>query len=230
MTTPTPTPSAATETRARPRWSGSWPAPAIVAGAGFGAFALSIAAAGALYPGYSHLRDTISALAATDSPSAWIMIAGFLALAAGTMAAGLTLWVRLRTGIAGRIGAAMVTLAGAGMVVAGLAQQDCSEIVDTCAAAEVAGTVSGHHVVHQLVSLAVFVVLAIALVVLARGLRTSRVWARLAVPTRVAGLVALVATVVMVTVGFGDGGLVQRLLVTLLFGWPVLLAALPGRR
>lgn len=226
MTTPTTT----KESRPR-RWSGPWPTPAIVAGVGFGVFALSTATAAALYPGYSHVRDTISTLAATDSPSAWIMIAGFLALAAGTMAAGLTLWVRLRTGIAGRVGAVMVILAGAAMVVAGLAQQDCSELVDTCAAAEVAGTVSGPHAIHQLVSLAVFVVLAIALVVLARGLRTSGTWAQLAVATRLAGMAAFTVVALMVTVGFGDvGGLVQRTLVALVFGSPVLLAALPGRR
>ena len=98
-------PTASPQSLPRPRWSGSWPAPAIVAGAGFGAFALSIAAAGALYQGYSHVREGISALAATDSPSAWVMIAGFLALAVATVSTGVTLWVRLRTGIAGRIGA-----------------------------------------------------------------------------------------------------------------------------
>lgn len=224
-------PTASPESLRRPRWSGSWPAPAIVAGAGFGAFALSIAAAGALYPGYSHVREGISALAATDSPSAWVMIAGFLALAVATVSTGVTLWVRLRTGLAGRIGAAMVVLAGVGMVVAALARQDCSDARAACAAAESAGTVSGHHVIHQLGSLAVFLVLTIALWVLARGLRTSRAWAHLAVPTRLAGLAAFAGIAMLVTVGFGAvEGLVERAVVTLLFGLPIVLAALSARR
>ena len=144
------------------------------------------------------------------------MIAGFLALAVATVSTGVTLWVRLRTGIAGRIGAAMVVLAGVGMVVAALARQDCSDARAACAAAESAGTVSGHHVIHQLGSLVVFLVLTIALWVLARGLRTSRAWAHLAVPTRLAGLAAFAGIAMLVTVGFGAvEGLVERAVVTL---------------
>jgi hypothetical membrane protein len=224
-------PTASPESLRQPLWSGSWPAPAIVAIVGFGAFTLSIAAAGALYPGYSHVREGISALAATDSPSAWIMIAGFLALAVATVSTGVTLWVRLRTTIAGRIGAALVVLAGFGMVVAALARQDCSDARAACAAAESAGTVSGHHVIHQLGSLAVFLVLTIALSVLARGLRKNRAWAHLALPTRLAGLAAFAGIAILVTVGFGAvEGLVERAVITLLFGLPIVLAALPPRR
>jgi hypothetical membrane protein len=213
------------------RLSGSWPPPAIAAAVGFAAFAASVVAAGALDPGYSHVREGISALAATDSPAAWIMITGFLGLAGGTMAAGITLWVRLGTGVAGRIGAAMVTLAGAAMVVVGLNQQDCSDFTGACAPLEAAGTLSTHHMIHQLVSLAVFTVLAVATFPLARGLRRSVVWAHLAVPTRLSGLVAILVIAMLLTVGFGDvAGVVQRLFVALLFGLPVLLAALPGRR
>ena len=118
------------------------------------------------------------------------------------------------------------------MVVAWSGPTGRFELGRPCAAAETAGTVSGHHAIHQLVSLAVFVVLAIALVVLARGLRTNGTRAQLAVATRRAGMAAsLTVVALMVTVGFGDvGGLVQRTLVALLFGSPVLLAALPGRR
>jgi hypothetical membrane protein len=213
------------------RLPGSWPPPAVAAAAGSGTFVVSTVVAGAFDPGYSHAREGISALAATGSPSAWIMIAGFLALAAGTMAAGVTLWLRLGTGIAGRIGAGLVTLAGAAMVVVGLNQQDCSDFTGACAPLEAAGTLSTHHMIHQLVSLAVFTVLAAATFPLARGLRRSVVWAHLAVPTRVAGLVAFLMIAMMVTVGFGDvAGLVQRLFIALLFGLPVLLATLPARR
>jgi hypothetical membrane protein len=192
---------------------------------GFGVFALSIPLAGAFAPGYSQGREGISALAATGSPSALIMIVGFLALALGTAAAGVSLWVRLSVGVAGRVGAAMVLAAGLAMVVVGLNRQDCSELVGACSAAEAAGTLSDHHVVHQLVSLAVFLVLTIAMFPLARGLRRNGGPSGLAVATWLVGVVGVLVIAMMTTVGLGDmGGLVQRLFVALLFGAPVLLA------
>ncbi len=94
-------------------------------------------------------------------------------------------------GVAGRIGAVLVVLAGLGMVVVGLNQQDCSELIGACAAAEAAGTLSDHHVVHQLASLAVFLVLAIAMFPSARGLRRNGGPAGVAVATRLVGVVGL---------------------------------------
>jgi hypothetical protein len=220
--------SIATETPER--WPAAWPAPSRIAGAGLGAFAIASVVANLLNPGYDPLREGVSALAATGAPAAGVMIAGFLALAAGTTAAGAVLWGRLRTGLAGRVGAALVMLCGAAMVVVGLNQQDCSDMIGACAAAEQAGTLSEHHMVHQLTSLAVFTVLALAAFPLARGLRRSGTYAHLAGATRVAGSAALGLTVAMVVVGFGDlAGVAQRIFLLLVFGWPVLLAALPAR-
>ena len=105
------------------------PVPGRVAVAGGVVFVLAAVVAGLLYPGYDPTREGISALASTPSPSAAVMIGGFLALAAGTTAAGVALWARLRGSTAGRTGAVLVLLAGAGMVVAGLARQDCSELI-----------------------------------------------------------------------------------------------------
>ncbi|WP_432496628.1 DUF998 domain-containing protein [Kineococcus gypseus] len=213
------------------RWAGAWPAPAVAAAAGSGAFALSVVVAGALHPGYSHVREAISALAATDSPSAWVAVAGFLALAAGTTAAGATLWVRLRAGAAGRVAAALVVLSGLTAVGSGLARQDCSEADAACAAREAAGALSTHHWVHQYTSLAVFVLLSVALLLLPRALRANPGWAHLATATRLVGLAAVLVIAALMTVGFGDvSGLVQRPFVAVLFGWPVLLAAAPARR
>jgi hypothetical protein len=128
--------------------------------------------------------------------------------------------------VAGRIGAVLVMGSGIGMVVAALARQDCSDFAGACRAAEEAGTLSGHHVLHQLVSLAVFTLLTAALFVLARGLKCSGTWVRLAELTRLAGLVAFLLVAALVTVGYGDAaGLVQRFFVLLVFGWPGLLAA-----
>src|SRR6478735_7931861 len=71
-------------------------------------------AGGRVYTELLARPEGISALAATGSPAAPIMIAGFLALALGTVAAGVALWVRLPVGLAGRIGAVLVVLAGLG--------------------------------------------------------------------------------------------------------------------
>jgi len=224
MSNPLPT---AVATSRRP---GTWPVDATIACAGATLFALATVLAGLLHPTYDPVREGISALAATTSPSAPVMIGGFLALAVGTMSAGVTLWRRLRSGVAGRVGAVLVLLAGAGMVVVALARQDCSELIGACAAAERAGTLSGHHVLHQLVSLAVFAALVTALLVLPRGLARNHPWARLAVPTRLVGPAALVLLAVLIGGVAGDvGGLVQRAFIALVFGWPVLLAAVPGR-
>jgi FtsH-binding integral membrane protein len=95
-----------------------------------------------------------------------------------------------------------------------------------CGAAEAAeaGTLSDHHVVHQLASLAVFLVLVIAMFPLARGLRRNGGPAGVAVATRLVGVVGMLVIAAMTTVGLGDlGGVVQRLFIALLFGAPVAL-------
>jgi hypothetical protein len=95
-----------------------------------------------------------------------------------------------------------------------------------CGAAEAAeaGTLSDHHVVHQLGSLAVFLVLVIAMFPLARGLRRNGGPAGVAVATRLVGVVGMLVIAAMMTVGLGDlGGVVQRLFIALLFGAPVAL-------
>jgi hypothetical protein len=169
------------------------------AAAGLATFVVATIAAGLLDPGYDPLREGVSALAATDATAAPVMIAGFLALAVGTMAAGIALWQRRR-----RVGGVLVLLAGAGMAVAAFARQDCSDFVGACAAAEQAGTLSGHHMLHQLVSLGVFTVLAIVPFFLARGFKAS---------------------ILAGVVGYGEyAGAIQRLVVLLLFGWPVFVA------
>jgi hypothetical protein len=69
----------------------------------------------------------------------------------------------------------------------------------------------------------------VAAIVLGRGLRHSGSWAHLAVASRL-GLIAIAATAVLVTAGFGEvAGLIQRLWVLVVFGWPVVLVAAPGR-
>ena len=128
---------------------------------------------------YSPRREDISALAALDAQHAWIMILGFIALGVGTTALGLGLMDALR-GWNGRVGSALVMAAGVGLVIAGLARNDCSSELSGCAAAVEAGDVSAHHQIHDLVSLLLFLSLIVAQFVCARAFRQDLAMARLA--------------------------------------------------
>jgi hypothetical membrane protein len=210
----------------------AWPVTAKVGAAGLGAFFLTSVVAGAADPGYSHVREAISALAATDSPGAPVMIAGFMAMAAGTIAVGAGIWRRLHAGVAGRIAAALVTVSGLMMVVAGLARQDCSERLPSCVDHGEAPLASTHFWVHQFVSLGLFLLLTVSMFVMARGLRRSDGWSYLARWSKLAGLFCVLSIAELLA----DppaldpyAGLYQRIFVLVLFGWPLLVAAAPAR-
>src|SRR5437764_498174 len=111
-------------------------------------FGLAVAVAGAVIPGYSPVGEYISALAARTNGHPWIMTMGFVCSAVATVAAAVAL----------------------GSVVFPL---DCSTAVNSCAALEVAGQLSGQHVLHNLVSLLSRVLLAVAYIMLSRALRRS---------------------------------------------------------
>jgi hypothetical protein len=207
-----------------------WSAPARLGAAGIATFFAVAIATAAVTPGYRSTRDGISALAALDSPYAWVMIAGFLAAAAALVATGFGLWQRYGGVRSGRIGAGLVVFAGGLMATAGLARQDCSDIRPECIDHGAAPLASTHYWVHQYVSLALFLILVIAMFVLVRAVRRTEGLGHLAMPTRVVAIAGLLLTVSIVTVGYGDfSGLVQRPYLAMLFGWPVLLAGLAPR-
>src|SRR5215212_9035161 len=105
---------------------------AIVGAAGLAGFFAAAVTTAAITPGYNWIRDAISALAATDSPHAWLMIAGFLAAAAGLAGTGVALWRRFGAHRSGRVAAVLVLLGVPLAVAAGLARQDCSEALTDC--------------------------------------------------------------------------------------------------
>jgi hypothetical membrane protein len=183
----------------------------------------------ALNPGYSHAREAVSALAATDARFAWIMITGFMISAVGMSSTGIALWRRFAGNRAARAAAGIMMLAGPLMVVAGLARQDCSERLPTCVDFGEGTGASSHFWVHQYVSLLLFVLMTVALFLLARGLRRDDGMSGFAVPTRVAGLFCLLVIVVMIVDEMKSidsyAGLAQRAFVLVLFGWPVVVAA-----
>jgi hypothetical protein len=189
--------------------------------AGMATFAGAALVAGLRQPGYDPGHDMISTLAAQDATSPVVMIGCFLAAAAALLVAGVTLFGRLRS-FAGRTGAGLVTLAGAGMVVAGLARQDCSQTSAACLARESAGLASTAHWTHQFSSMALFTALVVAAPLLARGLRRSSRWRHLARPMRWTAPAGLVGLVTFLSQAEGDhAGLAQRAFLLVVFSWPV---------
>ena len=175
---------------------------------------------------YSVRREDISALAALDAQHAWIMITGFLLLGAGTVALGAGLVMTLK-GRSAVIGSILVMIAGVGLIVAGLARNDCSGELSACAERVDAGDVSWHSTVHDTVSLVVFLALIAASLVLAGSFRRAEHWRDLRSYSIVTGLLGFVLLVIFVTGAAGSWtGVLQRVFVSVLFVW----IALPGLR
>lgn len=170
---------------------------------------------------YSPRHEDISALAALDAQQSWIMIVGFLALGVGIAALGLALWNAVRSSRSARIGAVLVALAGLGILVAGLARNDCSSELAACQA-RAADDFSWHHNVHDLISGLVFALLVVAQLVLARAFRGDDRWRDLRAYSAVSGLATLVLLVLFGSEVFGDSnGLVQRVFLAVPFAWIV---------
>ncbi|MEV4512537.1 DUF998 domain-containing protein [Dactylosporangium sp. NPDC049525] len=197
--------------------------------AGAALFVAAVVVAGALYPGYSHLKEAASQLAATNSPSAPIMIVGFFALATSTVAAGLGLFQHLPVGAAAKIAGVLTLISGALLVVAGLARNSCSEWIGACKAAEEAGTIPLHHVVHDLVSLLLFLLLIAAVFTLARAVARNGA-RKLVWPSIAVGVVSFVTMVAMVSGAVpAASGLLQRVFLLVLFGWIIAVGPLTAR-
>jgi len=187
------------------------------------AFTVAWLFAGLAQDEYSVRREDISALAALDAQHAWIMITGFLLLAAGTVALGVGLVMTLK-GRRAVIGSSLVMIAGIGLLVAGLARNDCSGELPACAARVDAGEVSWHSTVHDMVSLVVFLALIAAPLVLAGSFRGAEHRRDLRSYSIVTGLLGFVLLVSFVIGAAGSwSGVLQRVFVSVLFLWIALL-------
>ena len=165
-----------------------WGMPARIAALGVAGFLIASVIAGSLSTGYSPAREAISALAATDAQHPVIMITGFVLGAIGLGAAAVGIWQRHRATLAGRVATVMIMLGAPGMIVAGFARQDCSERLPSCLDYGKAELATTHFWVHQYVSLAMFVIMSIAMFVLARALWRSVTWRHLTGWSILAGL------------------------------------------
>jgi hypothetical membrane protein len=193
----------------------------------FAGFAIAVVVAGAVTPNYSHVRENISALAAGPVPHPAVMTIGFLFLAAGTVATS----VALRQRLGGRSATAAATLVGlAGCCLVGSAafRLDCSPTLAACRGLEDSGAVSGHHVLHNLVSLLSFLLMIAALFTLPRALRRTPELGHLVWPTRAIAILGAAFVVGLVVATYGSvEGLAQRAFVLMTYGWPVFLALAP---
>lgn len=183
------------------------------------AFTIAWIIGGLIQDEYSLRLEDISALAAMDAQYAWIMITGFVLLGVGTVALAVGLVSTLRYASA-VIGSVLLMVAGIGLVVVGLARNDCSTELPACAARVDAGEVSSHHQVHDYVSLIMFLALIAAALVCARAFGRDDHWRHLrvySVATGVFGFALLVLYVIEPAVTWN--GFVQRIFVSVLFVW-----------
>jgi hypothetical membrane protein len=183
------------------------------------AFTIAWLLGGLVQDEYSVGQEDISALAALDAQHAWIMITGFVLLGVGTvaLAAGLASTLRYPSAV---VGSVLLTIGGIGLVVAGLARNDCSIDVPACAARVDAGAASWHDQLHENVSLILFLALIAAPLVFARAFGRDDHWRPLraySIVTGVLGFVLLVLYVIEPAPTWN--GLVQRIFVSALFLW-----------
>lgn len=183
------------------------------------AFTAAWAASTVRQVGYSIAEEHLSGLAAPDARDPEIMVAGFVALGACTIAFGSALEDAL--GGRARAGATplLVRIAGTATVAAGLLRRDRMLLHPPDATAGQ----SWHNHGHDLASLAIYVALIAAPPLLARRLRDEERWAALA-PYAVATSAATTALLVLFWSRLVEpwNGIVQRAAVT------VPLAAMAG--
>ena len=121
---------------------------------------------------------------------------------------------------AARIGALLILLAGLGILVAGIARNDCSSELEACKARIDAGDVSWHHGLHDAVSGLVFLTLVVAQFVLARAFRRDPSWRDLRAYSIFSGSLTLALLVLFVAGPIAGGnGLLQRAFLAVPLVW-----------
>jgi Protein of unknown function (DUF998) len=171
--------------------------------AGPAAFTAAWIAASLRQTGHGALSIQLSGLAAPDARDPWIMIAGFLALGGAAVAFGQELAMELDC-----LAPRLIQGAGVLAIAAGLLRRDHMELTS--------GPVSWHNEAHNIVSLAVYVDLVLAQLLLARGFGRSPAWRGwrpyvLASATATAAALA----VFLPNTTSADAGILQRIAVTI---------------
>ncbi|HEX8067796.1 MAG TPA: DUF998 domain-containing protein, partial [Thermoleophilaceae bacterium] len=116
------------------RWAGAARVLAWAAIAGQLAFTASWIVAGALDPGYSHLRSGVSALAANDAAHPWIVTVGIVVLGLSIAAVGPAVASILPRRTATKVAAWAFALAGLVIVLVAVFPVDCDLSGSACKA------------------------------------------------------------------------------------------------
>jgi hypothetical membrane protein len=170
---------------------------------------------------YSWLSQEISDLGALTARHAWVWnladsLSGLLIL---IFAVGL--FPLVRSTRAGRIGAVLIGVVGAGSVIDGLVREDCPlSTSQACQRLQDGPGLSWHHQAHDLESLIVGAAMLAAPFVLARAFRQIEALRGLRTYTLATGI-ALVAVTVAYALLYGNqgGGIAQRLLLLVSMAW-----------
>jgi hypothetical protein len=167
--------------------------------------------------GHSATTVQISGLAAVDARDPQIMMAGFIALGAGSIAWGIALG---RVEAAGSAGPWLVKAAGAAAIAAGLFRRDHLLLTGPGFTGE-----SWHNQVHDVVSGVAYAAMIVVPLVLARRFRRDPDWAALSRPLQVLALVSAVALALFASRAADSwNGTLQRVAVTLPLAAEVLIA------
>src|SRR5689334_287169 len=95
-------------------------------------FVVSWLVAGALEPGYSGARSTVSALAAQGASHSWIVMAGLAALGLAVLALAAALRLALPARTRSSPAVALFAVVGLGLLVAAFVRLPCDPAVDHC--------------------------------------------------------------------------------------------------
>ena len=177
-----------------------------------------VSLAGLIEPGYSELRDPVSALGAANAARPWVFNLLVAIWGASFVAAAAALWLEGPGGWRGRLGPALIAVTGLAQVLAGFPfPAECRTTIDAwCEAKETAGDLPWRHYAHIWAYFLGSVSLLLSVFAMAWRFRGDRRWGAFAPLAVLAGLVAVAIVLGLFLVagddGAGDGnyGLVQR--------------------
>jgi uncharacterized protein DUF998 len=175
-----------------------------------------VGVAGFAEPGYSEIRDPVSALGAQTAAHPWVFDLAVTVWGAAFIAAAAALLLDFSRGWRGRLGPALIAFTGLAQILDGFAfPADCRRAIDAgCHARELAGTVSWQHVAHGWAYFLGAIALQLSVFAMAWRFRGDERWGRSDLLAFGAGLFGLFI-VVGLFFAAGDGadghyGLIQR--------------------
>jgi hypothetical membrane protein len=187
------------------------------------AFVAAWIVACALDPGYSHLREGVSALGGQHAAHPWIVNGALVILGLSLVVLGVAVRSVLPRRPATLVALGLFAAAGVVVVLTGAFRVDCSMVAGSrCQHLFDAGALSSHHDAHLWLSLAGEVLVALTPFALARALWPSPA----AVGALGLGVFGVVAGVAVGALGQGSGdvGLGERIELLMLHLWVVVVA------